>query len=194
MPRDARPANSPVRAIISLCCGPVRSLLAIFSALALAAACSGSDDDQDWAGDVGAACTDGSSCAEGLLCFVEAPDSVTGACAAPPSACGGELRCDCLLELCSNGVSCSGVNGRYVVGCGQGDVYLKEGEPCSSVRYCESGLFCSVAKPGQAGTCTSNPEACADELSCDCFSEVRAQCLSGSRCSVAGDKATITCS
>lgn len=157
--------------------------------------CGSSDEDTAKGGE-GASCTDGTNCAAGLLCFVKTDDPAAGVCTAAPAACAGELGCQCLDELkteCSStSTSCFGQTGAYVLACNQ-QVRRLEGETCSDVRGCDTGLYCFVPKEGAPGSCTKLPEACGTQPSCDCLDPVRESCDSGSRCSVLGDSATVSC-
>jgi hypothetical protein len=157
--------------------------------------CGSDDDGAGSGGGEGAECTDGTNCAQGLVCLVMTNDPAAGVCTKAPAACGSDLSCDCLDELkshCTSPTHCLGILGNYVLACGQ-DGYRLEGETCSAVRYCDSGLYCMVAKPGAPGTCIKNPVACGTQPSCACFEEVQQTCPSGVSCSVLGDKSVISC-
>lgn len=164
----------------------------------LVVACGGSDDEGTTRGGEGAVCTDGHNCASGLLCFVQAGDSIEGVCTKPPAACGGKVACDCVDELeaqCTGGASCEGILGNYLLACAQGATLLKEGEACSPARDCETGLFCHVPTPGKPGACKKLPSACAVDPSCDCFEAegFKKACSGGWHCSIWGDKAMVAC-
>jgi hypothetical protein len=131
-----------------------------------------------------------------LLCFVKTADPAAGVCAKAPAACAGELDCQCFDELkteCSSTVtSCIGHVGAYVLACHQ-EVPRLESETCSEVRGCDTGLYCFIPNEGAPGTCTKYPDTCGTEPSCACLDGVRESCDSGSRCSVLGDTASVSC-
>ncbi|MEZ4293732.1 MAG: hypothetical protein R3B70_02060 [Polyangiaceae bacterium] len=70
------------------------------------------------------------------------------------------------------------------------------GEECMDGGDCKSGLLCFVEVDGSPGECTDWPEACSgsDGVSCDCMTDVEAQCTTGgSSCLRIGTNVTVTC-
>lgn len=161
-------------------------------------ACSGDDDAGSSRGGEGATCTDGYACASSLVCFVQAADSIDGVCTQLPASCKGKPDCDCFAELeaqCTGGASCEGITGNYSLACPQGAALIAEGQPCSPMRDCETGLFCHVPTPGKPGVCKPLPSACVTDASCDCMEQsgLKKACSGGWHCSIFGERVFVGC-